>query len=262
MDNKRKRVILLSILVFLLIILGILIYIDKRNSNNLDLLLINTEKEDGNVLKQNDSEGVNNNILDAETSVIEKSDSNSGDFNSSDVLEDNYDCDNSTNIIDKDTDYSEDTVVNYFSDMESEIEQSTTFKDKFKEYFVLIVDFIFYDTEINGYTFNELSSNAKTKIIAIALKMDNKIEEFIPGYKETISSTSSRVYNNVKEKLVTLYMDIAVDLCDNNNEGCNKAKEIFGEIKDACSIGWDFIKSFASSGALKVKEWYEIYSGK
>ena len=43
-------------------------------------------------------------------------------------------------------------------------------KDKAKEYFITIVDFIFYDGKIKGHTFNDLSSTAKLKIISIAFK--------------------------------------------------------------------------------------------
>ena len=107
-----------------------------------------------------------------------------------------------------------------------------------------------------------MSSTAKLKIISIALKIDNKIEEYIPGYKEKISSNGSKIYNNVKEKLVTLYLDISTEICKNHENGCNTAKEIFKDIKDNCKIGWDFIKKLVSSGTSKLKEWYEVYSGK
>ena len=126
-------------------------------------------------------------------------------------------------------------------------------RDKAKEYFITIVDFIFYDGKIKGHTFNDLSSTAKLKIISIALKIDNKIEEYIPGYKETISSNGSKIYNNVKEKLVTLYLDISTEICKNHENGCNTAKEIFKDIKDNCRIGWDFVKKLVSSGTSKLK---------
>ena len=126
----------------------------------------------------------------------------------------------------------------------------------------MIVDFIFYDGEIKGYRFSELSDSAKAKIVAIALKIDNKIEEYVPNYKEEISSTSSKVYNNVKDRLVSLYMDISVDICTKNKEECNKVKDIFAEIKDVCKIGWSYIKELTSKGVTNLKEWYEVYSGK
>lgn len=136
------------------------------------------------------------------------------------------------------------------------------YKDKAKEYFIDIVDFIFYDKEIKGYTFSELSDNTKIKVIALALKIDSKIEEYIPGYKKSISSNGNKIYTDVKDRLVSSYLDLSVKICSNNEEGCNKAKDIFSDIKDNCKIGWSFIKKLASDGGNKLKEWYEIYSGK
>ena len=94
--------------------------------------------------------------------------------------------------------------------------------------------------------------------MGIALKIENKIEEYVPNYKETISST----YSNIKERLITLYMDIATDICKNNEEECNKVKDIFADIKSTCKLGWNFIKNLIGRGTSKIKEWYEIYSGK
>ena len=48
--------------------------------------------------------------------------------------------------------YSEEDVVSYFDSIGNEVEKSSTFKEKFKEYFITIVDFIFYEKEIKGYT--------------------------------------------------------------------------------------------------------------
>ena len=163
---------------------------------------------------------------------------------------------------DNDSNVSENNVIEYFKDMENEVLESNTFKEKFKEYFVLIIDFIFYEGEIKGYKFNELSNSAKAKIISFALKIDSKIENYIPNYKESISSTSSRVYTDINGKLVSAYLDVSSEICKNNDSECEKVKEIFGEIKDYCEIGWEFIKELINNGTSKIKEWYEIYSGK
>lgn len=169
---------------------------------------------------------------------------------------------NINNEVVTDVFYDEADVVNYFEDIELEVKTSNSFMEKFREYFILIVDFIFYDGEIKGYCFDELSDSAKVKIVAIALKIDNKIEEYIPNYKEGISSTSNKVYNNVKDKFVSLYMDISVDICTKNKGECDKVKDIFAEIKDVCKIGWNYIKELTSKGVTNLKHWYEVYSGK
>lgn len=248
MMNKKKNIILLSVLVVVLLLALIFIYIDVTSDGSLDILMINKE---GNVTEE--VMGENNSINEEEQNSSDKE----NDVSDSEIANDTIDEDNLNS-----GSYSEEDVVSYFEEMESEVEDSSSFKDKFKEYFITIIDFIFYDVEIKGYTFDSLSGMAKVKIIGIALKIDSNIEEYIPNYKESISSTSSRVYTDVKGKLVTLYLDISTDICKNNEEECVKVKDIFGEIKDVCKIGWDFVKELALDGVSKVREWYEIYSGK
>ena len=162
----------------------------------------------------------------------------------------------------------DDEIIDNINDDKNKIELYVTKEDyenvkKYgREFFIKMVDFIFYDKEIKGYTFSELSDNTKIKVIALALKIDSKIEEYIPGYKKSISSNGNKIYTDVKDRLVSSYLDLSVKICSNNEEGCNKAKDIFSDIKDNCKIGWSFIKKLASDGGNKLKDWYEIYSGK
>ncbi len=244
MSSRKKYIILLFVVVVLLIGICVIIYIGSDDKTTNELLIGST----------------NDGTLDSKE---EDSISNDSDVDTSDN-KDNLDNDGVNINVNDDYNYvyTEEDVVEYFSFMEEEVSESSSFKEKFKEYFIILIDFIFYDKEIKGYTFSELSGTAKAKVIGIALKIDSKIEEYVPNYKESISSTGSEIYTNVKEKLVTLYMDISIEICEDNVEECTKVKEIFSDIKDTCSIGWDFIKNLVSSGGSKIKEWYEIYSGK
>lgn len=242
MEKRKKMEILLCslVIVFFLIII-VICFILFNNDTTLNMLLVNDNKQNS----------VNDTVIDDD---IDNSD------NESLVNKEKVENINSHNK--NENSFSEEDVVSYFENIGNEVENSSSFKEKFKEYFINVVDFIFYDKEINGYTFNSLSDSAKAKIIGIALKIDSKIEEYVPNYKENISSTSNKIYTNIKDKLIVLYMDIATDICKNNEDECIKVKEIFGEIKDACKIGWDFIKGLFKGGLSKVKDWYEIYSGK
>lgn len=234
--NKKRILILIASIIVLLSIIGVSFFFIKNKYNELEKLEINSSEK--NNTKNNTS---NNKAVKNEQEKEEN--------------------DNSSTNVDK---MFEEEIVNYFEDNYNGINSNAwdSVKDKAKEYFITIVDFIFYDGKIKGHTFNDLSSTAKLKIISIALKIDNKIEEYIPGYKKTISSNGSKIYNNVKEKLVTLYLDISTEICKNHENGCNTAKEIFKDVKDNCRIGWDFVKKLVSSGTSKLKEWYEVYSGK
>lgn len=160
------------------------------------------------------------------------------------------------NYVVEDEIYSKETPVEYFSKVEKSNNENVL-----KKGFVTIVDFIFYDEPINGYTFKELASETKLKIMKIALSIDNKIEEYFPGYKETISSGAKKVYSNIKGFVVELYLDTTTMICKNNASVCQNAKEDFAYMKKSFGITWDLIKSLAEAGTVKLKEWYEIFRG-
>ena len=253
------------ILLILMFIIYELINNNYQNNNKdekygkLEIVDSNNEVEKNNDIYEETDIEVDINDKDDEDKLVSNEEKNDENLNSIDN-ENNYNFDeDETNT--SGVSYSGDDVINYFKSKENEI-KSSSFKDKFKDYFVEIVDFIFYGTEIKGHTFNELTNTGKLKVISTALKMDSYIEEKSPGYKENIKSTSSRVYNNVKERLTTLFLDISSNICKNKEEGCDKAKEIFGDIKSTCKIGWSFIKELLKNGGNKLKEWYEVYSGK
>lgn len=127
-----------------------------------------------------------------------------------------------------------------------------------KENFIKIVDFIFYDRDINGYYFKDLTNGAKLKVIYYATMLDNLIDKEFPSYKENLSEK----YNNTKAKLVKLYLEKSSEYCKNNENVCRQAKSDFAVLKKSLNITFDFIKGLCQDGTQKLKEWYEIYSGK
>lgn len=139
---------------------------------------------------------------------------------------------------------------------------SEMLKDKnrnvIKENFIKIVDFIFYDRDINGYYFKDLTNSAKLKVIYYATMLDNLIDKEFPSYKENLSEK----YNNTKAKLVKLYLEKSSEYCKNNENVCKQAKSDFAVLKKSLNITFDFIKGLCQDGTQKLKEWYEIYSGK
>lgn len=231
------------IILMLIFIIYLLISNNYKNSNKEEdydrLEIVDTNKDDNpkiEAVDNSDNNGVNNNEY------------NNGEKN------------NNISSNSENNSYSEDDVISYFESSEKEVKNSS-FKETFKEYFIEIVDFIFYGTEIKGHTFNKLTNTGKLKVISAALKIDSLIEDKVPGYKESITSAGGRVYTNSKEKLTELFLDISSNICKNKEE-CDKAKEIFGDIKSTCKIGWSFIKKLLKNGGNKLRDWYEIYSGK
>ena len=171
----------------------------------------------------------------------------------------------STENITNDKDISENSIstdeeiVTYFTNFESEVDQSSSLKDTIKEKFVTIVDFLFYDGKIGNKTFNKLSNTTKLKVLEIALNIDQKIEKKFPGYKESISTNSKNIYTNIKGKIIQLYLDVTTNICNDNHELCNEAKIGLGNLKKSFSLTWDFVKETSGIGLEKLKSWYEVW---
>ena len=155
---------------------------------------------------------------------------------------------------------SENDLIAYYQNEESSINSSNqTVGQKAKGVFVDVVDFIFYDKEIKGYTFKGLTNTAKLKIITVALKIDNKIDSYFPGYKETLSEK----YRNVKEKLAESYAKYTVNLCEKVGEDtCNQFKEDYANMKNSFGITGDYLKEGLSKLKDSIKEKYESWRDK
>ena len=152
-------------------------------------------------------------------------------------------------------------IITYFETQNNSIteginQDDRTLRKKVKDAFVTVVDFIFYDKEVKGYTFDELTTNAKLKVISIALSIDNKIDEYFPDYKDVIKDK----YDNIKGKLAVKYLEFTSSLCETvGADTCNQAKEDFNNMKESFSITWQLIKELATNGSTKVKEFYESW---
>ena len=156
----------------------------------------------------------------------------------------------------KDIKNADENVLAYFN---NEVNTADTkSKGTLKNAFIKVVDFIFYDKDINGYYFKDLTASAKLKVIGLALKLDNIIDSHFPGYKDELSSS----YNKAKDNLITLYLNLTSQFCKNNDSICESAKNDFSLLKESLNLSWDVIKNLAKSGTNKLKEWYEIFSGK
>ena len=156
----------------------------------------------------------------------------------------------------KDIKNADEDVLAYFN---NEVNTADTkSKGTLKNAFIKVVDFIFYDKDINGYYFKDLTASAKLKVIGLALKLDNITDSHFPGYKDELSSS----YNKAKDNLITLYLNLTSEFCKNNDSICESAKNDFSLLKESLNLSWDVIKNLAKSGTNKLKEWYEIFSGK
>ena len=151
-------------------------------------------------------------------------------------------------------------IISYFQNEDNNYgtsynnQDNLSLRERAKSGFISIIDFIFYEKEIKGYTFNELTNTAKIQIVKIALTIDHKIEEYFPNYKTIIKDK----YNDIKGKLAVKYLELTSSLCDSVGEDtCNQFKTDFSTMKDSFGLTWSLIKELAKSGKDSIKSYYE-----
>ena len=153
-------------------------------------------------------------------------------------------------------------VVNYVSTIENEIEninytesKKETIKEKLKENFIILTDFIFYDGTIKGKTFNELTTSAKEEILELYEKIDNKIESIYPNYKEEIKDTSTKVYSKAKSMVISLKDYLKKSYIDSVGEDTyQKEMEIIKDTQDKVK---EKTAPVIDTAKEKTKETYE-----
>ena len=201
-----------------------------------------------------------------------KTDSNIGNEGNQTVVK----MSNNTNK-NKEKSVTEEDVIKYVENIKKKVTKITS-KDKItkknkktlKNHFITLADFIFYDGKIKGKTFDELSDEAKEKVLNTFDKIDNNIEDVVPGYKETIKKTSKKVYTNVKEKakdlkdsIINKYKEEVGDEAYNNTvkayeEDTNNLKNAYGtvagKIKEKSSSAYNKAKEHLSSWYSDFKE--------
>lgn len=275
MKNKKNLIIIIlsSLVIVLTVVVIILLNMNYFKFDNSSTV---TDKESGitgkkeekqekediteniktDISNDKSKEEVNNNIKNEITNDNKEENITLSPSLKSDSTEENIKNNKESNI---NSSYSEDDLVNYFqneADYVSVYQENESFGKKAKNAFVTVIDFIFYDREIKGYTFSELSNTAKLKIIKLALTIDSKIDKYFPNYKETIKDK----YDNLKGKLASLYLEITSSLCETvGSNTCNQAKEDFNNMKESFGFTWELIKELAKTGSDKIKTFYESW---
>ena len=159
------------------------------------------------------------------------------------------------------------TIINEMDNTLSSIDaesSSSNFSDKAKATFITIVDFLFYDGTIKGITFNELTDDGKQKVLEIANKIDVKLEEVSPGYKDKISSTTSNAYNKASEIIKngagSLNNFAKEKLGDENYNSIIDAKdELVKYSKNALNLVGSAGSKLFSSTKDKLNDWYQNF---
>ena len=110
-----------------------------------------------------------------------------------------------------------------------------------KEFFIKMVDFIFYDTEINGVKFNDLKEETKQEIYDTFCNIDALIMMVAPDYKENIGEK----YEIVKDFTTNIYYTSLDKIKEAiGEEDYNKIKEIKDSTKEKISDGIEDAKQY------------------
>lgn len=148
-----------------------------------------------------------------------------------------------------------------------ESKQDENFKDKASSTFISIVDFLFYDGTIKGISFDELTEKGKEKVLEISSKIDVKLEEKCPGYKEKISNSTSKAYQKASEiikKGAKNINDFAKSaLGDENYQAIIDAKdELVKYSKESLNYVTGAGSKVFNNTKEKLNEWYQNFKNK
>lgn len=165
-------------------------------------------------------------------------------------------------------------IINYVNDLNNEVDELTSSeiteatKTKLKESFITLTDFIFYEGTINGITFNELSTSVKEKVIEVYETIDKKIESVWPNYKETIKSTATKIYTNLKIKTIELKDELLNKYKESIGESAyNESVQVFEDdinrLKESTQPTIDYAKEKGQEAYESIKDkassWYENF---
>ena len=161
-------------------------------------------------------------------------------------------------------------VIDELNNTLKNIEESTqdeNFKDKASSTFISIVDFLFYDGTIKGVTFDELTEKGKEKVLEIFSKIDVKLEEKCPGYKEKISNSTSKAYqkaSKIIKKGAKNINDFAKNaLGDENYQAIIDAKdELVKYSKESLNYVTGAGSKVFNNTKEKLNEWYQNFKNK
>ena len=152
-------------------------------------------------------------------------------------------------------------ILDYFGKMGDIVKESFNSEDlldKGKSYFIYCVDFLFYDGEINGIRFNDMTDSAKEQLLRDISTIDSLICSKYPNYKDDIKEGYGNAYNKASEVIRVGSENINEFSRDKlGEENYNKLKEYKDLFVDTAFGDWDDFVDILGKGKQKVKDWYE-----
>lgn len=252
--NNKKYIIISAIVGIVFLAMGVLIGLVYSNR---DVIFKENNISNENNVPKNDLENENVNEIKEETKgkeIYEEVPKKNNETIKNEITK--------PNLSNKDN-----TIINEMDNTLNSIDaesSSSNFSDKAKATFITIVDFLFYDGTIKGITFNELTDDGKQKVLEIANKIDVKLEEVSPGYKDKISSSTSSAYNKASEVIKngasSLNNFAKEKLGDENYNSIIDAKnELVKYSKNALNLVGSAGSKIFSSTKDKLNDWYQNF---
>lgn len=209
----------------------------------------------------------NNKNEEVKEEIKEKEDNNKEEIKIDRKLNDN---ENKNTIKNDNYNEKDNIVIDELNNTLKNIEESTqdeNFKDKASSTFISIVDFLFYDGTIKGISFDELTEKGKEKVLEISSKIDVKLEEKCPGYKEKISNSTSKAYqkaSKIIKKGAKNINDFAKNaLGDDNYQAIIDAKDELAKYsKEALNFVTGTGSKVFNNTKEKLNEWYQNFKNK
>ncbi len=163
-QNKNKNYIIMSICIVLAVVFGVLLGLVYSNR---DVIFKNN--------KETEVQNNNNNINNESNNGFEKTKENENVTTKEETPKNkNITYSTKDNLVIDELNTTIDTI--------NKEKRGTGFTESAKSTFITLVDFIFYDGTIKGVTFDELTESGKQKVLELASKIDNSLEEKSPGY--------------------------------------------------------------------------------
>ena len=133
--------------------------------------------------------------------------------------------------------YKEDTVkdqlvIDYYNNIYSDLQEAIKNADKEaiinKGKFIIsnLIEFIFFDGDIMGVTFDELTSNTKKIIYTGFLVVDDLLTVYAPEYRETLSDKYQTIINYIGPKFTEIKEYIGEENIDKLNQIYESTKEV------------------------------------
>lgn len=263
MDNKKEFnykiafYILIGFICGVLLVLGIF-FMFNHSKDNQDLKSNNIEEVSNKKTSKKDSSKKNEtteNIEKKEES--KKEESNKFNSNSNTTKKSNKasnKTDKSIQPVNSEFSDEDNKVIDYLKEKKDIVVSSMT-KENAKNLFIEIVDFLFYDGKIKGYTFKELTSKGKMEVTKLCTSIEIAIEERFPG---VIDSTKDK-YNEKKEKIIEKYNEVINSYCTDKSDICESFRTSYEGMKSSFSNTFKIIKDIGSKAKDKLNTWYSNF---